>query len=195
MQSCKLNRETCASGASWRCPRAPGEGLLCVHHFIQSAGQEGEFCFIRARERSSSFLLFKVRKEMAMEMGVRKCREATADSCTFSSASRAPSRESHQLVIKTRKTPFSCLLFSCWLRASPSKSSFGSTSVYDLQQSHLLDSLQGWDRAVNVHALCLGSVILHIWVGLNKAREGGASITNGMSLKSSVENLYTCFLW
>lgn len=71
------------------------------------------FCFIRTREGSSSFFLFKVKKEIAIEMGVRKYREATADGCSFSLASWAPSRVSHQLVIKTNKTPFSCLVFSC----------------------------------------------------------------------------------
>lgn len=39
MQSCKLNKETCASGASLPCPGAPGEGLLCAHHFFSSEVQ------------------------------------------------------------------------------------------------------------------------------------------------------------
>lgn len=99
MQSCKLNKETCASGASLPCPGAPGEGVLCVHHFfsseVQGRREKGELCFIGAREGSSSFLLFKVRKEMSIGIGVRKCREVMADSCTFSLASWAPSRKSH----------------------------------------------------------------------------------------------------
>lgn len=58
MQSCKLNKETCASGASLPCPGAPGEGVLCVHHFfsseVQGRREKGELCFIGAREGSSS---------------------------------------------------------------------------------------------------------------------------------------------
>lgn len=87
--------------------------IISFHPKCRAAGREREFCFIRAREGSSSFLLSEVGKEMAREMGVRKRREAMADSCTFSLASWAPSRESHQLVIKTSRTPFSCLVFSC----------------------------------------------------------------------------------
>ena len=84
--------------------------------FIHSAEQEeeGEFCFMRrTREGSSSFLLFKVRKEEAVEMGVGEQREVMGESCTFSLASWAPSRESHHLVVKTSKTSFPCLVSSC----------------------------------------------------------------------------------
>lgn len=84
--------------------------------FIHRAGQEeeGEFCFIRrTREGSSSFLLFKVRKEEAIEMGVDEWRELMGEGCTFSLASWAPSRESCNLVVKTSKTSFPCLAPSC----------------------------------------------------------------------------------
>lgn len=101
--------------------------------FIHSTGQEEEreFCFMRrTREASSSFLLFKVRKEEAVEMGVGERREVMGERCTFSLASWAPSRDSRHLVVKTSKTSFPCLVSSCWPRASPSWSSFGSSRIY-----------------------------------------------------------------
>lgn len=84
--------------------------------FIHSTGQEeeGEFCFKkRARERSSSFLLFEVRKEEAVKMGVEEQRKVMEEGYTFPSASWAPSREALHLAVKTSKTSFLCLTSSC----------------------------------------------------------------------------------
>lgn len=76
--------------------------------FIHSAGQEeeGEFCFMRrTREGSSSFLLFKVRKEEAVEVGVGERREVMGEGCTIPLAPWAPSRESCHLAVKQVKLP------------------------------------------------------------------------------------------
>lgn len=126
--------------------------------FIHSAGQEeeGELCFMRrTREGSSSFLLFKVRKEEAVEMGVGEWREVMREGCTFPLASWAPSRESCHSAIKQAQlpSPASCLPVDPE-HLPPSLHSVPPGYIA-LQQSHLLDSLQGWGGAVNVHALCL----------------------------------------
>lgn len=84
--------------------------------FIHSTGQEeeGEFCFMRrTREGSSSFLLFKVRKEQTVEMGVGEWREVMGEGCTFLLALWAASRESHHLAVKTSKTSFPCFVPLC----------------------------------------------------------------------------------
>lgn len=130
----KLNNETHASSASLRCPGAPGEGMLWVHPLFSSrvAGQEeeGEFCFMRrASEESSSFLLFKVRKEKVVRLGVGVWREVTGEGCTFPLALWAPSTESHHLAVKTKKTSFLCFISSCWPRSSPFQSAFGTAGV------------------------------------------------------------------
>lgn len=127
--------------------------------FIHSTGQEEEreFCFMRrTREASSSFLLFKVRKEEAVEMGVGERREVMGERCTFSLASWAPSRDSRHLVVKTSKTSFPCLVSSCDPEHLPLGLHLVAAGYIALQRSHLSDSLQGWGGAVNVHALCLG---------------------------------------
>lgn len=113
-----------------RSPRG-GDAVGSSSLFFQSAGQEeGEFCFMRrASEESSSFLLFKVRKEKVVRLEVGVWREVTGEGCTFPLALWAPSTESHHLAVKTRKTSFLCFISSCWPRSSPFQSAFGTAGV------------------------------------------------------------------
>lgn len=55
-------------------------GFVLPFHPRRRQKEEGEFCFMRrTRGGSSAFLLFKVRKEEAVEMGVGEQREVMGE--------------------------------------------------------------------------------------------------------------------
>ena len=90
-------------------------------------------------------------------MGVGERREVTGEGCTFPLASWAPFRESRHLVVKKQvKLPSPASYLPVDPDHLPPRLHLVPPGYITFQRSHLLDSLQGWGGAVNVHALCLG---------------------------------------